>query len=528
MRLSVPLYLGLFILPLCYGRPAAASPQGNTPYLSSGDIESLGSGHTSWSKALTIARDYQVAKEAQIQGLYLKVQGQKLSPEMSQAVNALGNEAPAAMKKLIQAGAGQDGRGSFTLSGFRFQELHSKGQSPLRDAFEALFPSARGRWSTILDPKRTTALLIEGQVLLPPALTRAEPRQKFSPAVPWSTFESSVGKELSALEADLRDWLQASRSGGTWSDLVHEVGAFYLNDVWGKSAWSRAHEAQAASAQDRAGIRLRRLRAKWGLSRAQLDAALLAYSSVLSQTQANREQAVSDLGAKATAIAMAPLLYPVAAFGLLPAFGFGMGVTGVDALASAGIETFTRGGNYSAHLARQLDQKLPHGFTFSLLFAPAGMLHSAANSANVLVRAGSRVAGAGLVIAAGVSSVQSGKAAWEAHERLKKTERPSSGTNTELQSALRAETAQNTLHAVTDGIFAAVGLKASIPASIKRTTPIQNAAPRALLPAAASMEKASVLPDLPPPATEAIALERQRLIDLKIKGLKLRISALSD
>ena len=520
MRLSVPLYLGLLVLPLAHCLPAAASPQGNTPYLSAGDIEALGSGHTAWSKALTIARDYQAAKEAQIQGLYLKVQGQTLSPEIAQAVKALGSVAPAAMKKLIQAGAAQDSRGSFTLSGFRFQKLHPTGQSPLRDAFEALFPSARGRWSAILDPRRTTALLIEGQVLLPPAMTRAEPRHKFSPAVPWSTFERSVGQELSALDSDLRDWLEASRSGGTWSDLVHEVGAFYLNDVWGNPAWSRAHEAQAASAQDRAGIRLRHLRAKWGLSRDQLDAALSAYSSVLSQTQANRDQAISDLGAKATAIAMAPLLYPVAAFGLLPAFGFGMGVTGVDALASAGIETFTRGGNYSAHLARQLDQKLPHGFTFSLLFAPAGMLHGAANSAQVLVRVGSRVAGAGLVTAAGVSSIQSGKSAWEAHEKLKKTQRQSGGANTELQSALRAETAQNALHAVTDGIFAAVGLKASLPSPVKRPAPVQNPAPRSLLPAAASVEKKVILPDLPPPANEAIALERLRLIDLKTKGFE--------
>jgi hypothetical protein len=520
MRLSVPLYLGLFVLPLAHCLPAAAAPQGNDPYLSSGDIEALRSGHTAWSRALTIARDYQAAKEAQIQGLYLKVQGnpvkgQTLSPEIAQAVKALGSAAPAAMKKLIQAGARQDSRGRFTLAGFRFQDLHPTRPSPLKQAFQTLFPSTRGRWSEILDPKRKKALLVEGQVFLPPAFALAQPKQKFSPALPWSAFELAVGQELSGLDADLRDWLGASREGGTWVDLVHEVGAFYLNDVWGKPAWTRAQDAQAAAAQDRAGVRLLRLKTKWGLTRAQLDAALSAYSSVLSQTQANRDQAISDLGAKATAIAMAPLLYPVAAFGLLPAFGFGMGVTGVDALAGAGIETATRGGNYSDHLARQLDQKLPHGFMFSVLFAPAGMLHGAANSAQVLVRAGSRVAGAGLVTAAGVSSVQSGKAAWEAHEKLKKSQRElPNGSNTELEAAFRAETAQNALHAVTDGIFATVGLKSMLPAR----TPLPAA--RALRPVAANTERSVILPDLPPPASEAIALERLRLIDLKTKGFE--------
>ncbi len=522
MRLSVPLYLGLLVLPFCHFVPAAAvaAPQGNDPYLSSRDIEALRSGHTAWSRALTLARDYQAAKEAQIQGLYLKVQGspakvQPIAPDLAQAVNAMGSAAPGAMKKLIQAGARLDSRGRFTLAGFRFQDLHPTRSSALKQAFQTIFPSTKGRWNAILDPKRKTALLIEGQVLLPPAFALAQPKQKFSPALPWSAFELAVGQELSGLDADLRDWLGASREGGTWADLVHEVGAFYLNDVWGKPAWTRAQDAQATAAQDRAGVRLLRLKTKWGLTRDQLDAALSAYSSVLSQTQANRDEAVLNLGAKATAIAMAPLLYPVAAFGLLPAFGVGMGITGVDVLASAGIDTTTRGGAYSEHLARQLDQKLPHGFTFSLLFAPAGMLHGAANSTQALVRIGSRVTSAGLVTAAGVSSVQSGKATWEANEKLKKSQREQpSASNAELEAALRAEAAQNALHAVTDGIFATLGLKSMVPA--RNSLP----ATRALRPVAANSEKTVILPDLPAPANEAIALERLRLIDLKTKGFE--------
>jgi hypothetical protein len=121
------------------------------------------------------------------------------------------------MKQLIQAGARQDSRGRFTLAGFRFQDLHPTRPSPLKQAFQTLFPSTKGRWSEILDPKRKKALLVEGQVLLPPAFALAQPKQKFSPEMPWSAFELAVGQELSGLDADLRDWLGASRKGGTWA-----------------------------------------------------------------------------------------------------------------------------------------------------------------------------------------------------------------------------------------------------------------------------------------------------------------------
>ncbi len=501
---------------------AEPMPEDRAAYLSVADLVALGDSHSTLARALDVARQFQTGKELQLQAVLDSAEGQTLSPLARKLLQGLPVDAKASLLLLIRHGAGRDSRGLLSLGAFRFEDLRQPEGRELIRAFETLFPSAQGRWTEILDPRRKHVVLIEGQALLPPAFKTAEPGLKFTPAVSWSAYESAVAQELEGLNQDLRLLLEASRQGGTFGDLLYEVGAFYSNDAWGKPRLVREQEAASSAAQDRSGIRIRRLKAKWGFSRQQLDAALMAYAQVVAQASANRELALSDLGAKATAIAVAPLLYPVAALGLMPAFAGGMLITGADIVAGAAIERSTRGGSLSSHLARQLDEKLPHGFTLSLLFSPAGLLHKAAQSGVTAVRAGARVASVGLAGAAGTSAVQSGISAAQAHDELGKVDAKADGVPSELSRALQAERAQGMLRAATDSIFAVLGLRGALLPATKRAAPParfqSEAGPaRGALPVAAAAEPL-LLPELPPAASEAIATERQRLIALRQKG----------
>ncbi len=427
-------------------------------HLSASDLRSLKSSASPEVRALELARSYQIGKEAQLQALLSSLEGKPLQAEEKKLLQGLPDGAKNALQLLLKNGAARDSRGRLSLQGFQLDQLSDPKKSDLRKAFELLFPSSKGKWEKILDPKRREVILVEGQALLPPAQKLSEPGQRFAPGVSFSAYQSAVAGQLRGLSEDLRHLLFESRKGGTFPDLLSEVSSFYLNDVWGKPPFKASHQIAQSAAQDSAGVRIRHLKSKWGLGKEAMDSALQLYASATAQAHANRELAIDDLGMKATAVALAPLLYPVAAYGLLPTFGGGMLITGAEVVAGSVIEKQARGGDLGCHLARQLDEKLPHGFVMSLLFAPAGMLHKGATSSSVALRTASKATSAGLVAVAGTGAVQSTVQAVKLNAEANST----ASSDSELASAILAERNQSVLDAVTGGAFAAMGLKPAL------------------------------------------------------------------
>jgi hypothetical protein len=454
-----PIFAALLLAPL--GWALCAPAYAETPcglHLSASDLRSLKSSPSPEVRALELARSYQIGKEAQLQALLSSVEEKALQAEEKKLLQGLPEGAKNALQLLQKNGAARDSSGRLSLQGFQLGKLSDPKNTDLRKAFELLFPSSKGKWQKILDPKRREVILLEGQALLPPAQRTSEPGQRFSPGVSFSAYQAAVAGELKGLSEDLRHLLSESRKGGTFPDLLSEVSSFYLNDVWGKPPFQPSHHIAQSAAQDSVGVRIRRLKSKWGLGKDALDSSLQLYSSVTAQAHTNRELAIDDLGMKATAVALAPLLYPVAAYGLLPAFGGGMLITGAEIVAGSVIEKQARGGDLGCHLARQLDEKLPHGFVMSLLFAPTGMLHKAATSTSVALRTGAKATSAGLVAVAGTGAVQSTILAVKLNAEAKST----ASQDSELTSAILAERNQSVLDAVAGGAFAAMGLKPAI------------------------------------------------------------------
>ncbi len=427
-------------------------------HLSASDLRSLQSAASPEVRALDLARKYQMGKEAQFQALLSSLEGKPLQAEEKKLLQGLPESASKSLQLLLQNGAARDSRGRLSLQSIQLETLADPKNRDLRDAFEVLFPSSRGKWEKILNPRRREVILVEGQALLPPGLRIAEPGQRFSFGASFSTYQSAVASELKGLNEDLQQFLSESRKGGSFSDLLTDVSSFYLNDVWGKPPFQASHSISQSAAQDSASQRIRRLKSKWGLGKEAMDSALHLYASVTAQAQANRDLSVDDLGMKATSVALAPLLYPVAAFGLLPAFGGGMLITGAEVVAGSVIEKQSRGGDLGCHLARQLDEKLPQGFVMSLLFAPTGMLHKAASSTSVALRTGARATSAGLVAVGGTGVVQSGIQVVKLHDEAKATRQ----AGDELTAAILAERNQSVLEAITGGLFTAMGVRAAV------------------------------------------------------------------
>lgn len=372
------------------------------------------------------------------------------------------SQAPAtwrqAMKLLIQNGATLDRNERLTLANFQFEKLRPGVSSEVSQAFTKLYPSAFGQIVRILNPKRSEVLFLEGQALLPPTLKTTLPGQKFTAAMPIEDYQKYLAQEFSGLETDLREFLAASARGGGFQEFIEEISAFYTNDIWGLSTWDRPFEARQAGAQDQIQVRLQRLKSKWGLGRSELGQVLSTVARVQAQGTRNREQALDEFYSKAVAVALAPALVPVAAVGLLPTFMIGAGISALDAAGSALAESQIRGGNFPCLLLRQIDQKLPHGFSMSLLFSPLGALGKAAQATSPLLRTGARAGIVAVTGAGGVTAKTSIDAAMEAQKNEAAAIR-SSGAKSELSKAASSEKVQAISRAVTDSTFAVLGAK---------------------------------------------------------------------
>lgn len=435
--------------------------------LSAADWTALGDAQSPILRGLTTARAAVTARGDQLQALFNQVFGRTLSANQKALIQGMPaqarQQALSDLKLLTQNGAGATATGVFTLAGFHFERLSQADSAALKGAFLRLYPSTEKRLSRILDSNRREVILIEGQALLPPALPKAEPGQHFSPAMPLAAYEAAVAKELAGLQADLRSYLQEARKGGHFQDLVNEISAFYTNDVWGMPSWERPHEAGQRAAQNMATYRLRRLKSKWGLSGAQLDHALEAYARVGEQAATNREAALSDFAAKAAAVALAPALLPVATTPLLlGGFTVGIGFSALDMAGSAWIDQAFQGGGYGCQFLRQLDQKLPHGFTMALLFAPLPKIEKLAAAGPLIARVGMKAGSVAVVGAAGFSAVESGKHAVSATKAERKAS-ATQGPESPAARAFRAEAAQSAVHTVTDGALAAFGAGSLLP-----------------------------------------------------------------
>ncbi len=443
--------------------------------LSAADWMALGDAKSPILRGLTTARAAVTARADQLQALFNQVSGRTLSANQKSLIQGMPAEARqqalSDLKLLAQNGAGATATGVFTLAGFQFERLTQADSAALKAAFLRLYPSAEKRLSRILDPQRREVLLIEGQALLPPALPQAEPGQHFSPAMPLPAYEAAVARDLAGLESDLRTYLQEARKGGRFQDLVNEISAFYTNDVWGLPSWERPHEAGQRAAQNMATWRLRRLKSKWGLSGAQLDIALDAYARVGAQAQGNREAALSDFAAKATAVALAPALLPVATTPLLlGGFTIGLGFSALDMTASAAIDQAFQGGGMGCQFLKQLDQKLPHGFTMALLFAPLPKIEKLAAAGPLVARVALKTGSVTVVGAAGFSAVESGKNAVKATKAEQKAS-ATQGPESPVARAFRAEAAQSVVHAMADGTLAAIGARSLLPKSAPHSVP---------------------------------------------------------
>ena len=372
------------------------------------------------------------------------------------ALQSPDHPARTAVRKLVQAGAKVDSQGKLRLQEFPFARLAT--DSGLRESFLEVFPSARNRIAAIAHPKRKETILIEGWALLPPYLKVAAPGQKFTAAIPLEKYHAILVSELRHLDQAFRDYLAASRSGGTMGDLIREVSAYWTHEAWNGVRWEREHEAEQRSASAAMQLHLERLVQKWGLRGEQMHQLLSAWAGVHARAADNRLIVEGELLEKVVAITVAPLLAPIAAFGWLPAVGFGVGLTVADAGFTARGNVQERGGDWACHLAQQLDRKFPQGFMMSLAFAPvSGLSHATHSTARVLrVVPVKNLAKTGLV----AMSAMGGKQALDSINHAKATENltqkveKESGNRSEVSSAARAETREAHLHAVADTAMA--------------------------------------------------------------------------
>ncbi len=433
--------------------------------LSAADLDAIGSETREWARGLVSGNAYLDLHAEFQKALAKRLSGSPLTSKEQERVRAADRERTNAMKLLLQNGARLDSKGNFSLADFPFEKL-TKGESrELSKAFVAIFPSAHGRLVKIADPKRREALFIEGHVLLPPALKASDPKMKFSASVPLETYRKAVAAELAGLESHFSKLLVSARKGGNFSDLINEVSAFYTNDVWGKPAWERPHEASERAEHEMAQMRLRRLKSKWGLTQEQMGVALTTYVRVMSQASVNRELALTDFSNKATAIALAPAIAPVVASSLLPAFATGLGFAGVDMAVGAGIQKSTRGGNYTCHLLEQIDRKLAPGVTTALLFSPLGALGKAAVSVNPVMKATAR---GGLVVLSGAGAMGA-VTSWNHSQESKKAAHRAAaieGIESPRAQAHWAEAKEARTHAMVDAGFAMLGVTEFLPKPI--------------------------------------------------------------
>ena len=360
------------------------------------------------------------------------------------------------VKRLLDAGARWDAQAGLQLQSFPFAKLSS--DSALRNAFIRLFPSSKKRIAAISDPKRKDTILIEGFALLPPYLKIAAPGQKFTPAIPIEKYHQTLVSELRALDGAFREYLAASRKGGSMSDLIHEFSAHWTNDFWKRERWEREHEASQRSASSEIYTRTERLIQKWGIRGDAMHRLLDSLAAVQARAASGREAAVNELLEKVVATTLSPLLVPVAAMGWMPAAGAGIALTLADAGISAGLNQYELGGDAACHLAKQLDRKFPQGFLMSLAFSPVGALGQAAHTEAVILRTvpvktlakvGLGIMGAAGVVQA-VDSVQRVQPLNEKSQKLEKTQ----GMQSELTRAARADTRESVFHAARDTAFA--------------------------------------------------------------------------
>ncbi len=446
-----------------------ALPEDCFSKLSAADLDAIGSETQQWARGLVSGNAYLDLHAEFQRALAKKVSGLSLTSKEQDRVRAADRERTSSMKLLLKNGARLDAQGNFSLADFKFEKLRKGTATEVSKAFVAIFPSAYGRLVKITDPNRREALFIEGQVLLPPAIKRSEPGQKFSPAMPLQAYRKAVAAELTGLEAHFSKLLVSARKGGNFSELIDEVSAFYTHDVWGKTAWERPHEAAQRAEHEMAQMRLRRLKSKWGLTQQQMGVALTTYARVLSQASANREAALSDFSSKATAIALAPAIAPVVASSLLPTFAMGIGFAGVDMVVGAGIQKSTRGGNYTCHLLEQIDRKLAPGVTTALLFSPLGALGKAAVSVNPVVKTAAR---GGLVVLSGAGAVGAATS-WNQSQESKKAAHQAAaieGIESPRAQAHWAEAKEARTHAMVDAGFAMLGVTEFLPKPVHHST----------------------------------------------------------
>lgn len=437
--------------------------------LSAADLDAIGNETRDWARGLVAGNAY-LDLHAEFQNALAKrVSGLSLSSKEQDRVRAADSERTSAMKLLLKNGAHLDSKGKLSLADFRFESLQGGKARELSKAFVAIFPSAYGRLVKISEPDRREALFIEGHVLLPPALKKSEPGQKFSAAISLADYRKSVASELNGLESHFSKLLVSARKGGNFSELIDEVSAFYTHDVWGKTPWERPHEAAERAEHEMAQMRLRRLKSKWGLTQEQMGVALTTYARVLSQASANREAALSDFGNKAMAIALAPAIAPVVASSLLPAFATGVGFAGVDMVVGAGIQKSSRGGNYTCHLLEQIDRKLAPGVTTALLFSPLGALGKAAVSVNPVVKVAAR---SGLVALSGAGAVGA-VTSWHHSQVSKKAAHRAAaieGIESPRAQAHWAEAKEARTHAMVDAGFSLLGVTEFLPKPVHHST----------------------------------------------------------
>lgn len=446
-----------------------ALPEDCFSKLSAADLDAIGSETQQWARGLVAGNAFLDLHAEFQRALAKRVSGLSLSSKEQDRVRAADSERTSAMKLLLKNGARLDSRGNFSLADFRFENLRKGAATELSKAFVAIFPSAYGRLVKISDPNRREALHIEGHVLLPPALKKSEPGQKFSAALSLADYRKAVASELNGLESHFSKLLVSARKGGNFSELIDEVSAFYTHDVWGKTAWERPHEAAERAEHDMAQMRLRRLKSKLGLTQEEMGVVLTTYARVLSQASVNREAALSDLSNKATAIALAPAIAPVVASSLLPAFATGLGFAGVDMVVGAGIQKSSRGGNYTCHLLEQIDRKLAPGVTTALLFSPLGALGKAAISVKPVVKVAAR---SGLVALSGAGAVGA-VTSWNHSQVSKKAAHRAAaieGIESPRAQAHWAESKEARTHAMVDAGFSLLGVTEFLPKPVHHST----------------------------------------------------------
>jgi hypothetical protein len=154
----------------------------------------------------------------------------------------------------------------------------------------------------------------------------------------------------------------------------------------------------------------------------------------------------------------------------LGGFTVGIGFSALDMAGSAWVDQAFQGGGYGCQFLRQLDQKLPHGFTMALLFAPLPKIEKLAAAGPLAARVAMKAGAVTVVGAAGFSAVESGKHAVSATKAERKAS-ATQGPESPAARAFRAEAAQSAVHAVADGALAVLGARSLLPKSAPQSAP---------------------------------------------------------